>query len=447
MSVINQMLKDLEQRRAQGFDNSEGMLDDLDADSNDQVPVKKRSKVWPVFFIFLFTASAATWFYLEEYSQQDKKINVVETKPEVVAKPKAEVYKSVVQEIAPVEKVEIIEPAIDESIVADKQVVEESVAESIAEEIVISTILPSPVRATGNREILTVFGRGFIAPLEVTMEWNDGREFKKLEPWQVKIISESELQLHVNLGKAEDDWRLLIKQHEGTQQADYKFTVLAMALPEVKPVENVLVEPEPASSFSKTNRSLSKDEQVRLEFSKASLLMQQGKVGKAKESLRQVLALDFAHLQARQTLAAVLFREQAYDEAIEVLELAGIQHPNHVPFRLLLARIYTERGQDPLAVDLLERMQPAVAPNSEYYALLAALYQRGAQYKKAAEIYKKLLASFPSRAIWWMGLGLSLQSLQQNEDALAAYNKSLQTQGLTAELRRFINTRIAQLSS
>ena len=450
MSVINQMLKDLEQRRAQGFDNNAGMLDDLDAGSSEAVPANKNGKAWLVLIVFLLLAIIGTWLYLEWYSSQDKK--VAEIKPAPVVQPKSEVYKSVVQEIKPAERIEItsepVEPSVEEVVVTETLPVENPEPEIVAEEIKISTLLPSPLRATGSREIVTVYGSGFIEPLSITMEWDAGRAFKELEPWQVKIVSTSEIQLHVNLGRTEDDWRLFIKQLDGSQQADYNFTVMAMEPKqieaEVKPVE-IAEKPAPVSSFSKINRTLSSDEQARLEFSKASLLMQQGKTNKAKQSLRQVLSLDFTHLKARQTLSAILFREQAYDDAIEVLELGRLQRPEHVPFTLLLARIYTERGQDPVAVELLESQQPVVAPNSEYYALLAALYQRSAQYKKAADTYKKLLASFPSRAVWWMGLGLSLQSLQQNEDALAAYNKSLQTQGLTDELRRFIKSRVVQL--
>ena len=331
----------------------------------------------------------------------------------------------------------------DEIVPLEKQL------DSSNDEIKISTILPTPLRATGNREIITVYGKGFVQPLSVTMEWNGARSFKELEGWQVKVISDTELQLHVNLGKKSDDWLLLVKRSDAIQQAEYKFTVTAVKQEPVvikeKP-EAIIAEPKVETSFTKVNRSLSQDDQVRLAYSKASHLIKQGKMNKAKQTLRQVLSLNFAHLKARQTLASILFREQAYDEAIEILELGSIQHPKHVPFTLLLARIYTERGQDPLAVDLLEHQQPAVAPNSEYYALLAALYQRSAQYKNAADVYKKLLVSFPSRAVWWMGLGLSLQSLKQNKDAVEAYKRSLQAQGLTAELRRFIKTRILQLN-
>ncbi len=474
MSVINQMLKDLEQRRAQGFDNNAEMLDDLDVGAASGPPANGRSNVWRVFVVFLLVAIIATWVYLNATSKQDE--DVVEVKPAEATEPKISDYKSIVQEVVVEDKQpsqlitettvlkgidktteEIknnIEPVEEEvkitSVAVDAEPLKESVSKASNSEIKISAILPSPLLATGEREIITVYGAGFIAPLNITMEWDAGRAFKELEPWQVKVNSETEIQLHINLGSVEDEWRLLIKQVDGSEQAEYKFSVLDMPVKETEP--EVMLDKEKTSekknevSFTKVNRTLTIDEKVNLAYSKAQFLIQQGKIKQAKESLYEVLALDFSHLQARQSLSAILFREQAYDEAIEVLKLSSIQHPEHVPFTLLLARIYTERGQDPLAVDLLERLQPAVAPNSEYYALLAALYQRSAQYKNAADVYKKLLVNFPSHAVWWMGLGLSLQSLQQNQNALDAYKRSLQTQGLSNELRRFVKTRITQLT-
>ncbi len=461
MSIINQMLKDLEQRRAQGFDNNADMLDNLDAGAAVGASSNSSKNIWLVFILFFLLVGLAAWLYLSGYFQKEKKfivakpVQIVEHKSIIQdatikgdqlegSKLKDEKLKSIEENLEALESK--IEPVPDKIVPLEEQ----QQVVNLNDEIKISAILPSPLRATGSREIITVYGEGFIEPLVVTMEWNGTHSFKDLEGWQVKVISDTELQLHVNLGKKDDDWRLLIKRPGGEQQADYKFSVLAIkqepAEVKEKPAE-IITKPKIETSFTKTNRSLSQDDQVRLAYSKASLLIKQGKINKAKQSLRQVLSLNFAHLKARQTLASILFREQAYDEAIEVLELGSIQHPKHVPFTLLLARIYTERGQDPLAVNLLERLQPAVASNSEYYALLAALYQRSAQYNKAAGVYKKLLASFPSRAVWWMGLGLSLQSLQQNKDALDAYKRSLQTQGLTAELRRFIKTRIEQLSN
>ena len=448
MSVINKMLKDLEHRRAQGFDKNTDMLDDLDAANTP--PEHQNSKVWLVFALFLFVAIAATWLYLQLSGSSENKQLAESAQSEKPAIKPQQAFRSVIQEI-PVEKAKA-------GIVANKVAPSQGDADNVAEieppkksekasasvlPLKIISLSPTPVYATGQREVLTVNGEGFRQPLKVVMEWDDGHGFKELSPWQVNVVSDGKMQLKVNFGRTEDDWRLLISSEDGTQ-ASFRFTVLAS---KEKQEKSLQARNKPVTTFNKTSRILSKKQQLAVAFSRARRLMQQGKMQEAKQALRDILSQDFEHLQTRQVLAGILYREAAYDEATEVLELGRIQHPEHVPFVLLLARIYTERGQDAVAIDLLERQQPAVKDYSDYYALLAALYQRRAQYEKAAEIYTKLLANSPARAVWWMGLGLSLQSLTQNEAALDAYSKSLQTRGLSDELRRFVKTRMAQLKN
>ena len=457
MSVINQMLKDLEQRRAQGFDNGTDMLDDLaGADGNDNVESSSKKGFWLLLGLLLIIILGIGLFFGQIWQQ--KKLPVI---PPIVEEPTQQApVKAIVVEAVPESAVALVENGTiaiepEPTLVISSPVkpvpsVQNEIVEVITpepqEEMIISAILPSPLTATGLREIITVHGSGFIAPLKVTMEWNDGRAFKDLEPWQIKVISKTEMQLHVNLGTSSDDWRMIIAQLDGDNSAEYQFSVIAAAKKSVEIVnEKVNDAKEPIkteSVFNKKAIALTKDEQVRIAYAEASNTLQQGKTTDAKKLLHKVLLLDFTHIQARKTLASLLFREQQYDDAIEILELGRIQHPEDVSFTLLLARIYTERGQGPVAVDLLERINPDVASNSDFYALLAALYQRSAQYKKAAVVYEKLLRVYPGRAVWWMGLGLSLQSTERKQDALSAYKKALATQGLTVELKRFIQKRM-----
>lgn len=458
MSVINQMLKDLEQRRAQGFDNGTDMLDDLaGADGNDNVEPSSKKGFWLLLGLLFIIVLGIGLFFGQVWQQ--KKLPVVSPIAEEPT-PQAPV-KSIVVETAPEPEVALVE---DETIATEpeptlvisnpvkqvpgvqNEIVEASTPESREAEMIISAILPSQLTATGLREIITVHGSGFVDPLNVTMEWNDGRAFKDLEPWQIKVISKTEIQLHVNLGTSPDDWRMIVAQLDSDNRAEYQFSVIAAAKKSIEIVNGKVSDvKEPVkteSVFNKKATVLTKDEQVRIAYAEASNTLQQGKTIDAKKLLYKVLLLDFTHIQARKTLATLLFREQQYDEAIEILELGRIQHPEDVSFTLLLARIHTERGQDPVAVDLLERINPDVASNSDFYGLLAALYQRSAQYKKAAVVYEKLLRVYPGRAVWWMGLGLSLQSTERKQDALSAYKKALAAQGLTVELKRFIQKRM-----
>jgi len=470
MSVINQMLKDLEQRRAQGFSSDAGMLDDLaGADDNGRTAASNNKALWIVVALLLVVLVsggvyfAQGWLHEESTNAEIPTVNVL-VEPQVpnaisVITPSTDKKSIVTQTLdttaadpdviksIKAEQPEIILP-VKESVIETteaEQLTKPVEITSITKQMSIDAIVPKTLVANGAQKIITVHGNGFIPPLKVTMEWDSGSAFKDLEEQQIKIVDETKIQLHVNLGRTADDWRVIIKQSDNSYWADYKFSVSAepkkvMTVRSKKVTEKIPA--NEASNFNKTATPLTIDEQVRLAYAEATHVLQQGKTEQAKQLLQKILTLDFTHIQTRETLSALLFKGREYEKAIEVLELGRIQHPKQVSFTLLLARIYTEQGRDPSAVDLLERIKPSVAQNSDYYALLAALYQRGAQYNKAALVYEKLLKVFPSRAVWWMGLGLSLQTTERKQDALLAYQKALAAEGLTVELKRFIKSRM-----
>jgi len=452
MSVINQMLKDLEQRRAQGFDNGSGMLEDLDASADENNPPSSSSKkIWWLMFGLLFVVLAGVGFFFSQtWQQKNTTNNLVEAPqvktPVVVATPKPEpISAPVINDIeleepeqiktTPVVPIITAQPQQDEKVKTTK-------VEQVKEEIIISDVSPSPLTATGLRETITVRGSGFVAPIKITMEWDEGRAFKELEAWQIEIISQTEMQLRVNFGLSADEWRMIIEQADNAKRVEYEFSVAAI---ENSPAKVKLQETEKKSAFNKKPTQLTTQEKVRLSYVEANYLLQQGNANKAKDVLQEILLLDANHIQARETLAGLLFREKKYVEANSVLEKGLALQPTQVSFILLSAQIYTEQGQDPLAIKMLERFQPAVVANSDYYALLAALYQRGAKYKEATVVYKKLLSVYPGKAVWWMGLGLSLQATAHKQDALQAYQNALSAQGLTEELRRFIQSQMRVL--
>jgi len=501
MSVINQMLKDLEQRRAQGFDNDAGMLEDLDASvsENNRATSSSKKILWLLLGLLFFVIVGVGFFFSQMWQQKNSASNVVEEQkentpfvvatpkpakmatpvtndieleetqqvntPVVVATPKsAKMATPVTNDIeleetqqvnapiivatrksAPViNDIELEEPKqLNIAPVITAQLQQDEIVatikdEVINKEVIISDISPTPLIATGSREVITVRGNGFVAPLKVTMEWDAGRAFKELETWQTKIISQTEIQLHVNLGSTADEWRMIVEQNNNEKRAEYKFSVVAPAKVELQEIEK-------KSVFNKKPTQLTKQEKVRLNYIEANYLLQQGDIRKAKDVLQEILLLDANHSQARETLAGLLFREKQYVEASLVLEAGLGLQPDKVSFVLLLAQIYTEQGQDPLAIKMLERIRPEVVGNSDFYALLAALYQRGAKYNEATVIYKKLLDVYPRKAVWWMGLGLSLQAIERKQDAWQAYKNALSAQGLTEELRRFIQSQMQVL--
>lgn len=164
-------------------------------------------------------------------------------------------------------------------------------------------------------------------------------------------------------------------------------------------------------------------------------------------SLNQALRLDADLHPARELLANVLTAEGRIVEAMDILERGLERAPEHMVFPMRMARLNVRQGNPEAAVDVLERGLPISVGDGHYHALLAGLYQQTGQAVEAAGMYRELVRSHPDQAIWWLGLGLSLEDGNQPGRAAAAYRRARNVGGLEAELAVFVRDRLERLGN
>lgn len=173
--------------------------------------------------------------------------------------------------------------------------------------------------------------------------------------------------------------------------------------------------------------------------------MQQGKIQEATEAYIEALRLDPGHVQAREALVATLIQNKRNTDAEQWLQETLQPNPAQPHFAMLLARLQVERNAVAAALDTLEKSQAYARQQPDYAAFAAALLQRQNRHQEAVAHYQAALQIEPDNGVWLMGLGISLQALSHNEDALAAYRKASETQDLSPELRQFVKQRMDQI--
>jgi MSHA biogenesis protein MshN len=181
------------------------------------------------------------------------------------------------------------------------------------------------------------------------------------------------------------------------------------------------------------------------EYRKALLLIQQGRAPEAGSMLEQSIQLDPRHVGARQALIGVLLDGRRPDEAMRVARAGLDLDVQQTGLAMILARLQLEKGGLTTAIDTLERTLPYAAENADYQAFLAALLQRAERHKRAIEHYGQALQKAPQNGVWWMGLGISLQADGRAADALEAFKRARAGDGLSPELLAFVDGRIGQL--
>ncbi len=192
-------------------------------------------------------------------------------------------------------------------------------------------------------------------------------------------------------------------------------------------------------------KQVSTAQQADAEFRGAVALMQQGHIAEALAGYQAALKLDPGLDAARQTLVALLVEEKRGPEAERVLQERLKSKPDHAGFIMLLARLQVERGAVAEATATLEKGLPYAKTQADYQAFLAALLQRQNRNDEAVAHYRIALQLAPNNGLWQMGYGISLQAMQRNADARAAFQRALDTNTLSPDLQAFVRQKLKEL--
>ena len=200
-----------------------------------------------------------------------------------------------------------------------------------------------------------------------------------------------------------------------------------------------------ASAGTSPMKQVSPAQHVDAEFSKAVASMQQGHIDDAIAGYESVLRLDTGHDAARQALVALLLERKRGAYAERILQDGLKNKPEHAAFAMLLARLQVEHSAVDQAVVTLERSLPYAHSQADYQAFYAALLQRQSRHQEAVTHYQTALQLAPHNGVWLMGYGISLQAVQRNEDARNAFKRALESNTLNPELQVFVQQKIKEL--
>ena len=190
----------------------------------------------------------------------------------------------------------------------------------------------------------------------------------------------------------------------------------------------------------KGNRPRTAGELAEAEFRRGAGLLNEGRVGDAKEVFSAALKADRNHESARQALIALLLDERQIGPARLLLQDGLVINPGNAVFASSLARILIEAKEYDGALKVLQGASAAGASSAEYQALTGAAYQRLGNHRQAAEAYRAALRIVPGSGSSWIGLAISLKALDHPNEAAEAFRRALATETLTPDLRGFAET-------
>lgn len=174
--------------------------------------------------------------------------------------------------------------------------------------------------------------------------------------------------------------------------------------------------------------------------------LQQGRVAEAQSSLMQALEANPANQEARQTLAGLLLDNNRNDEASALLAAGLAISPEQTNFRIALARLQVELGDKSGALNTLQQGLAYANDNADYQSFLATLLQRANRHDEAISHYNKALSINSGAANSLVGLGISLQATGKLENAQEAFTRAQSVASLSPELSQFIDQQLKQIN-
>ncbi len=167
----------------------------------------------------------------------------------------------------------------------------------------------------------------------------------------------------------------------------------------------------------------------------------------AVRSLQHALKLYQGHLPARELLVEILGKKGKTGEAMfllaEGLEIA----PDYLVFKKKYARLLVEQGDyDAATKVMLNGGLPTVEDDPEAHVVMASLYQQLGESFLAAQTYRNLLVAWPQTGAFWVGLGGVLEGQQLSEEAVVCYQRALKTKGLRQDLSLYAKKRLSLLN-
>jgi len=265
-----------------------------------------------------------------------------------------------------------------------------------------------------------------------------------------KLVLESSIPLKIkkSITSISDDNHDLVVMMEYQQ---HQKEILKQDDIELEKIVDTQVEHEKDVIFKgdlvKTLVNKSSDAYAEQLFQKAYVLYQQGNISESLKKLNMSLNQDAGHINARSTLALILSEQDNIELAYSVLNEGLIQYPDNIEWIKMYSRLLLNEGKYLDAITILEKHQPEFVMNTEYYALQAAVQQKLGAFEESAKVYRNLLQVNPLKGVWWMGLGISLESLKRYNDALYAYQKAFNNASVAKESREFLSHRINRLSN
>ena len=401
MSVVNKMLKDLEQRDKQS------------AYEADYVPVEsqgaKSRKLLVGVLVLVVASGAATWLLLPS-DIANKSIEARVQAPSSLTSTSTSTA--------------LVLPAASE--VDGVNQVQEDITEQQQAQIMLSELDQATLNSLENAkqaEAATVVAQAKLAKVNKELE-------QKVQQAAVKRAGLQQVQ------QQESAQTAAMNTANPIDYVEIEQTEIAQA--ETKQTEAG----EPIFNVSSSNKSASTH---RMLEQRIQLSLKNGDTAAALKDLNDLIALEPRNASARKRLSSLEFAQGNPKRAAFLLDQGIKLTPNDSSMRLMLARLLFRENRNAQALAILNEHPKNVIADNDLLSFRAALAEKQKDYATSLQDYAVLLQRQPGNARWMLGLAISQDKLKMIKEAVITYKKVKSSNQLSAQVVSFVDGRLAAL--
>lgn len=438
MSLINQMLRDLDSRGAAGDGAVVAMPSTV---VRDKTGSGRAAWKWILLVIIVLSLLFLLWFSTQKYVLRNR----LET-----------LFSGLAAEQVPV----VIVPAEQtaQRVVAVETETPQSSPEGTQEAHSLSgetasvdrsqPVVPTESKPLESTSAIPIVGTELSAE-SVTVRMEGHAEAEQLPPAHVEgTITPSETRASAD-GKGAQHQGKPVLQVDGPLPEAYSSANPEMDSRHEKAVEpSPVVRPEAETAIRVTRVSReSMQQSAGVAYVAAREAFNKGRLGEAAEGLRHALALDQSQHEARHLLSMLLWQQGERKAAVDLLQQGLQSAPDYAPFAVLRGRMLIEEGDISTALRLLEQYRRLAGEAPELLLLLGSVYQQAKKFPEAAGVYRQLVTRQPANARALAGLAISLDAQGKFDQALIRYRAALAVGGLPAAVSEYAGQRVSALTS
>jgi MSHA biogenesis protein MshN len=182
---------------------------------------------------------------------------------------------------------------------------------------------------------------------------------------------------------------------------------------------------------------------------KKSLQLEKAKIAEnmplALQLARELYQLSPRDVNGIKEYAALLYASGELSLAEDLLKSSLAHDDESASLRLMLAKYYYHNNDGLSAIRTLSGYSGPAANALDLVSFRAALYQKSKNAQQAYNDYRRLVAVNANQGAWMLGLAITSEQVGQVNDALRAYQHARQIGGLSAASKQFIESRISAL--